>query len=142
MNSATARTLPATTDIEAGHRAPRAVWRGLRQWWSRIARPTEPSTRAAGTRASSGGADRPAPAHAAVSLAQRRAEAMCRLFPMLSSWQAAPSYGERLAATYASLAAASDLDDLEWRLRQVEQFRQVEPVGGAGASPGRSVSFC
>jgi hypothetical protein len=59
------------------------------------------------------------PANAA--LAERRSEAMRRLFPKLSSWQAPPSYFDRLRAAYELLSQAADLDDLERRVRRIEQ---------------------
>jgi hypothetical protein len=119
---------------------PRGAWRSLRllrRWWSRIACPTARTAHGPGKPESRGGAGPAVPVRAAATLAQRRAEAMRRLYPKLSSWRAAPSYGEQLTATYASLAAASDLDDLERRLRQLELAR--------GAGPGaqdRALSFC
>jgi len=73
---------------------PRGAWRGLRllrQWWSRIARPTARTARGQGTPAGCSGPDPSAPVRAAAALAQRRAEAMRRLYPKLSSWRAAPS---------------------------------------------------
>jgi hypothetical protein len=119
---------------------PRDTWRGLRllcRWWSRIACPTARTAHGPGTPESRGRAGPAVPVRPAAALALRRAEAMRRLYPKLSSWRAAPSYGEQLTATYASLAAASDLDDLERRLRQLELAR--------GAGPGaqdRALSFC
>ncbi|MDZ7652879.1 MAG: hypothetical protein U5L03_10170 [Burkholderiaceae bacterium] len=140
MNFATARTLPATTEAKTDRGRSRGTWRGLRllrRWWSRVARPAERIAHGSGTPAGCSGPCPSAPVRAAATLAQRRAEAMRRLYPKLSSFRAAPSYGERLTATYASLAAASDLDDLERRLRQLELAR--------GAGPGaqdRALSFC
>jgi hypothetical protein len=119
---------------------PRDSWRGvrlLRRWWARIAFPTVRSARGSGTPAGRGGAGPAVPARAAVALAQRRAEAMRRLYPKLSSWRAAPSYGEQLTATYATLAAASDADDLERRLRQFELAG-----GAASGAQNRALSFC
>lgn len=140
MNFATARTLPATTERMTDCGRPRGTWRGLRllrRWWSRVARPTERSAPGPGRPENRGGAGPSVPVRAAAALAQRRAEAMRRLYPKLSSWRAAPSYGEQLTATYASLAAASDLDDFERRLRQ------LEPDGGvASGAQERALSFC
>jgi hypothetical protein len=140
MNCATAPTLPATTETMTGRGRPRGTWRGLRlmrQWWSQVARPAERTMPGSDPLADGRGAEPAAPACHEAVLAQRRAEAMRRLYPKLSSWHAAPSYGERLAATYASLAAASDLDDLEHRLRQLEPA-----CGAASRAQDRALSFC
>lgn len=58
---------------------------------------------------------------AAPSLAQRRAAAMRRLFPLLSAWRAPPGYVDQVAAAYRDLAAARDPIDLEVRRRRIER---------------------
>jgi hypothetical protein len=63
----------------------------------------------------------PRPARAQTELAERRAEAMRRLFPKLSSWQAPPSFFDRVTAAYDELSQAADLDDLDRRVRRIEQ---------------------
>jgi hypothetical protein len=141
MNYETAPTLPATTERMADRGRPRGAWRGLRvlrRWWSRVARPTaRTALGSAGPTAECRGASPSAPVRPESALAQRRAEAMRRLYPKLSSWRAAPSYGEQLTATYAALAAASDLDDFERRLRQLEPAARA-----ASGAQDSALSFC
>jgi len=52
-------------------------------------------------------------------LAEHRAEAMRRLFPKLSSWQAPPSFTEQVTRAYDSLSRAVDVDDLKQRVRHL-----------------------
>lgn len=73
---------------------------------------------------------------ARAELSERRAEAMRRLFPKLSAWRAPPSLVEQLRAAYDELALADDLDDLERRVRRLEQgprwtglSRGIAPAG-------------
>jgi hypothetical protein len=123
-----------------GRDRSRGTWRGmrlLRRWWSRVVRPIERTAPGSGVPAGCGGPNPAAPGRSAAVLAQRRAEAMRRLYPKLSSWNAAPTYIEQLTATYAGLAAAVDLDDLESRLRQIEPAASSD----AGARD-RTLSFC
>jgi len=96
----------------------------LRRWWSWVA--GDGRRRAAFDSADPLPLGRPAgpwpeTRPTAALLAERRAEAMRRLFPMLSSWRAPPSYTDRLAAAYAQVSQAADLAELDRRVRQIEQ---------------------
>jgi len=52
---------------------------------------------------------------------QRRAEAMRSLFPKLSAWYARRSYLAQMGAVDRYLSQATDLVDLEHRIREIER---------------------
>jgi hypothetical protein len=112
--------------------------RVLRRWWKRLVggrwqRPLDTAARGPLGRRPDASIR---PAHAGAELAERRAEAMRRLFPKLSAWQAPPSFSEQLGAAYEELSQAADLDDLEQRARRIEQRRRSAGVWRGFAPAG------
>lgn len=67
------------------------------------------------------GAARPAGSAGPRELGQRRAEAMRSLFPKLSAWFARRSYLAQMGAVDRYLSQATDLVDLEHRIREIER---------------------
>lgn len=64
----------------------------------------------------------PAPAGALPrGVGERRAEAMRRLFPKLSAWMAKRSYLAEMSEVDRYLSQATDLFELERRIREVER---------------------
>ena len=75
--------------------------------WRRGAKVAPQSTRAVGT----------------PDVSQRRAEAMRGLFPKFSAWMARRAYLAEMGAVDRYLSQATDLFDLECRIRAVERGR-------------------
>lgn len=71
--------------------------------------------------AASARAVRAAPSGSSRKVSERRAQAMRGFFPKLSAWLARRSYLAEMRAVDRYLAQASDLVDLERRIREIER---------------------
>lgn len=90
----------------------------MSRWWSLLV--------GRSARSASQAPAHPAPHHGTQRqgdpvLGERRAEAMRRLFPKCSGWQAPADHWERQAIAYEVLAQATDLADLHRRVRRLQR---------------------
>jgi hypothetical protein len=68
----------------------------------------------------------PVPPSERRAVAERRGEAMRRFFPKLSAWFTNKMHAARMREVHRYLEAATDVFDLEERIRRVERMRHSE----------------